>query len=217
MSKSEHPILRLVGQPTFWACFVGFIFVANILRAMATEVPSPPPLLGAVPEFALTDQSNEAYGSEQLHGKIWVANFIFTRCATICPVFSAEMSTLQKRTNKAAAGLQLVSFSVDPEYDTPDRLAEYARRFSANPWYWHFLTGPITEVRSMVVEGMKTAMGEAAEVDMPDALFHGSHFVLVDDRMQIRGFYDVNDPETIERLLTDVQLIIASRPSGLGT
>ena len=217
MSPPEHPIRRLVGQPAFWACFVGLIFAANIIRALASEVPSPPPLLGLVPEFALTDQSNETYGSEQLHGKIWVANFIFTRCATICPVFSAEMSTLQKRTNKAATGLQLVSFSVDPEYDTPARLAEYSKRFSANPWYWHFLTGPITEVRTMVVEGMKTAMGEAAEVDMPDALFHGSHFVLVDDRMQIRGFYDVNDPETIGLLLTDVQLIIASRPGGLGS
>ena len=98
-----------------------------------------------------------------------------------------------------------------------DRLNEYAKRYSANPWYWHFLTGPIDDVRSTVRDGMKTAMGEAAEVDMPDALFHGSHFVLVDDRMQLRGFYDVNDEETIDRLLLDVQLIIAERPDGLGT
>lgn len=217
MSTLAHIPRRLVGKPAFWVAFIGLIFVSTILRAVTTEVPSPPPVLGVVPEFSLTDQSAETYGSAQLNGKIWVANFIFTRCQTICPVFSAEMETLQKRTNKAANGLQLVSFSVDPEYDTPARLNEYAKRYSANPWYWHFLTGPIDDVRSTVRDGMKTAMGEAAEVDMPDALFHGSHFVLVDDRMQLRGFYDVNDEETIDRLLLDVQLIIAERPGGLGT
>jgi len=216
-SAPENLLKRLVGTPAFWIALVGFIFVGNILRAMATEVPNPPPVLAVVPPFEFTDQSNEPYGSEQLAGKIWVANFIFTRCTTICPVFSEEMSTLQKRTNKAATGIQLVSFSVDPAYDTPARLDEYARRYSANPWYWHFLTGPVADVRTTVVEGMKTAMGTAAEADVPEALFHGSHFVLVDDRMQIRGFYDVNDEETIERLLLDVQLIINQRPGGLGT
>ena len=217
MKKSEPLFHRLVGQPAFWISLVGLIFVGNILRAVTSEVPDPPPVLAVVPDFQLTDQSNEAYGSEKLHGKIWVANFIFTRCTTVCPVFSAEMSTLQKRTNKASNGLQLVSFSVDPAYDTPDRLKEYSKRFSANPWYWHFLTGPIQEVRATVVDGMKTAMGEAAEVDMPDALFHGSHFVLVDTQMQIRGFYDVNDEETIDRLLLDVQLIITENAGQLGS
>jgi protein SCO1/2 len=217
MKPSENRLSRLVSQPLFWLALVGFIFGGNILRAVMTKVPAPPPILGVVPDFTLQDQSAEVYGSKDLKDKIWVANFIFTRCTTICPVFSAEMATLQKRTNKAAAGLQLVSFSVDPEYDTPARLAEYGRRFSANPWYWHFLTGPIDHVRDTVRDGMKTAMGEAAEVDMPDALFHGSHFVLVDDRMQIRGFYDVNDETTIDSLLLDVQLIINQRPNGLGT
>ena len=208
MSTPEHPIRRLVGQPVFWAALVGLVFAGNILRAVTTEVPDPPPVLGIVPEFTLTDQSDEAYGSEQLENKIWVANFIFTRCATICPVFSAEMATLQKRTNKAANGLQLVSFSVDPEYDTPARLNEYAKRYSANPWYWHFLTGPTEQVRTVVIDGLKTFMGDAAEVDAPDALMHGSHFVLVDPSMNIRGFYQVDDEKTVDRLLLDIQLVI---------
>jgi protein SCO1/2 len=203
-----HPFAKLVGQPLFWFVIVGMLFGSTIFRGMTNEVPDPPPKYGLVPDFALTDQTGEAYGSDDLRGKIWVSNFIFTRCTTVCPIFSDKMSTLQKRTNKAANGLQLVSFSVDPEYDTPEVLKEYSKRFSANPWYWHFLTGPTEQVRTVVIDGMKTFMGDAAEVDAPDALMHGSHFVLIDPGMNIRGFYQVDDEKTVDRLLLDIQLVI---------
>ncbi|MGB0640456.1 MAG: SCO family protein, partial [Myxococcota bacterium] len=165
-----------MGKPGFWILLVGIIFGGTVLRAVTNTVPDPPPKLGQVPEFSLTDQTGETYGSKDLIGKIWVANFIFTRCTTVCPIFSGKMAELQKRTNKASAGLQLVSFSVDPDYDTPEVLAEYSKGFSANPWYWHFLTGPTKNVREVVVEGMKTLMGDAEEAETPDDLMHGSHF-----------------------------------------
>jgi protein SCO1/2 len=214
---NEHPrassslLAHLVGQAWFWFLIVGCIFGATILRAVTTELPDPPGMYGVVPEFELVDQSGEEFGSSDLRGKIWVSNFIFTRCTTVCPVFSAKMSTLQKRTNKASRGLQLVSFSVDPEYDTPEVLAEYSKQFSANPWYWHFLTGPTEEVRSVVIDGMKTFMGDASEVDAPDALMHGSHFVLIDPEHNIRGFYQVDDEDTVDRLLLDIQMVINER------
>jgi protein SCO1/2 len=215
MTKSKQhsgPWLeRVVGSGWFWAATIALIFGSTILRAVLTEVPQAPAKYGVVPEFSLTDQSGETYGSADLLGKIWVSNFIFTRCTTVCPIFSDKMSTLQKRTNKAANGLQLVSFSVDPDFDTPEVLAEYSKRFSANPWYWHFLTGPTEQVRSVVIDGMKTFMGEAAEVDAPDALMHGSHFVLIDPKLNIRGFYQVEDEETVDRLLLDIQLVINER------
>jgi len=202
---------NLVGRASFWFILVGLLFGSTIFRGMTTVVPDPPAKYGVVPDFSLTDQSGQNYGTEDLSGKIWVSNFIFTRCTTVCPIFSDKMSTLQKRTNKAANGLQLVSFSVDPEYDTPEVLAEYSKRFSANPWYWHFLTGPTEDVRNVVIDGMKTFMGDAAEVDAPDALMHGSHFVLVDPDMNIRGFYQVDDEKTVDRLLLDIQLVINER------
>jgi len=202
---------NLVGRASFWFVLVGLLFGSTILRGVTTVVPDPPAKYGVVPNFSLTDQSGQTYGTEDLNGKIWVSNFIFTRCTTVCPIFSDKMSTLQKRTNKAANGLQLVSFSVDPDYDTPEVLAEYSKRFSANPWYWHFLTGPTEDVRSVVIDGMKTFMGDAAEVDAPDALMHGSHFVLVDPDMNIRGFYQVDDEKTVDRLLLDIQLVINER------
>lgn len=202
---------HLVGQAWFWILLVGAIFGSTLLRAVLTELPEPPAKYGLVPAFELIDQSSEKYGSKDLEGKIWVANFIFTRCTTVCPIFSDKMSTLQKRTNKAAHGLQLVSFSVDPDFDTPDVLAEYSKRFSANPWYWHFLTGETELVRAVVIDGMKTFMGDAAEVDAPDALMHGSHFVLIDPELNIRGFYQVEDEETVDRLLLDIQMVINER------
>ena len=210
-NKEMRGLTHLVGQAWFWVLLVGVIFGSTILRAVLTEVPEPPAKYGLVPEFELTDQSGDNYGSQELLGKIWVANFIFTRCTTVCPIFSGKMSTLQKRTNKAAHGLQLVSFSVDPDFDTPEVLAEYSKQFSANPWYWHFLTGETEQVRSVVIDGMKTFMGNAAEVDAPDALMHGSHFVLIDSDLNIRGFYQVEDEDTVERLLLDIQLVINER------
>ena len=200
-----------VGQAWFWVLLVGLIFGSTLLRAVLTELPEAPAKYGLVPNFELIDQSGEDYGSDKLQGKIWVANFIFTRCTTVCPIFSAKMSTLQKRTNKAAQGLQLVSFSVDPDFDTPEVLAEYSKQFSANPWYWHFLTGETEQVRAVVIDGMKTFMGDAAEVDAPDALMHGSHFVLIDPDLNIRGFYQVEDEETVDRLLLDIQMVINER------
>jgi protein SCO1/2 len=210
----EPLIQRIVGLPAFWLSLVGLIFGVSILRALITELPEAPPVLSTVPEFLFKDQSNDDYGSDELRGKIWVANFIFTRCATVCPLFSAEMANLQKRTNKAAVAIQLVSFTVDPDHDTPDVLSEYARRYSANPWYWHFLTGPVKAIRETVTDSLKTAMGEASDAETIQAtLFHGSHFVLVDPKMRIRGFYQVNDEDTIDRLLIDVQLVINERAS----
>jgi protein SCO1/2 len=206
--ENDPFIVRLFGSGRFWLFTITFVFGVSIFRALTTTLPDPPATYGAVPEFLLTDQSGDAFGSEKLRGKIWVANFIFTRCTTVCPIFSGKMSELQKRTNKASRGLQLVSFSVDPAYDTPEVLKEYSKRFSANPWYWHFLTGPTEQVRSVVVDGMKTFMGDAAEVDAPDALMHGSHFVLIDPSMNIRGYYQVEDDKTVERLLTDIQMVI---------
>ena len=206
-----HGFERLVSSGWFWAFVVITTFGGTILRAVLTDVPDPPPKYGVVPDFSLTDQTGQTYGSTDLHGKIWVSNFIFTRCTTVCPIFSDKMATLQKRTNKAANGLQLVSFSVDPDFDTPEVLAEYSKRFSANPWYWHFLTGPTEQVRTVVTDGLKTFMGDAAEVDAPDALMHGSHFVLIDPDLNIRGFYQVEDEETVKRLLLDIQLVINER------
>ena len=216
MPDSQNPqpqapqgfVVNLVGRPAFWVVFTGLILTLAIVRATWSGVPDPPPILLDVPEFALVDQNDESFGSDDLRGKLWVANFIFTRCTTICPVFTEKMGTIQHRVKQLQPHMKLVSFSVDPEYDTPAILAEYAYQHRASPRLWHFLTGDNAAVQSIVVEGLKTTLQQDEDSTNPDGILHGSHFVLVDHLMRIRGFYDVNDEDSVRRMMSDIQMIL---------
>ena len=99
---------------------------------------APPPVLGTLPAFELTDHRDQPFGSEQLRGHAWVANFVFTRCPTVCPVFTQRMAQLRDSFAEHDASVQLVSFSVDPDYDTPQVLAAYAKAQDAEAPNWTF-------------------------------------------------------------------------------
>jgi protein SCO1/2 len=169
-----------------------------------------PEVLGTLPAFAFTSQQGAPFGSRELAGKVWVANFIFTRCPTVCPVFSRKMAEVQQRSAGLGAGLHLVSFSVDPGYDTPARLAAYAQRYGAEPGRWTFLTGDYQQLKETVVGGFKVAMGrEAPAEDDILGIFHGEHFVLVDAQGRIRGYYLSSEADAVERLLADAAWLLA--------
>ena len=188
---------------TLAVCLV--VLGAAVLRPGAR----PPERLGALPDFTFTRQDGQPFGRAQLLGRPFVANFIFTRCPTICPVFTQKMARLQQKT--AGEPLALVSFSVDPKYDTPERLTAYAARYHADPARWSFLTGDYTRLQETVVGGFKIAMGRNGEDedDIP-SIFHGSHFVLVDGSGEIRGYYNSDDDEAVERLLRDAGWLLRS-------
>ena len=206
---SPSVLSMLVRRPLFWFAIVGILAASSLLRILAYAPAEPPPEFGRVPDFALTAESGAPFGSDDLRGKAWISNFIFTRCKTVCPVFSAKMAVLQGHTRALSDDVQLVSFSVDPDFDTPEVLAKYSQQFGADPTFWRFLTGPTADVRSVVTDGMKMFMGDADQVETPDALMHGSHFVLVDAEMNIRGFYEVEDEATVDKLLRDLELIVS--------
>ena len=182
-----------------------------LLLGIALMWPRTEPLqhLGSLPDFTFTRQDGQPFGREQLAGRPYVANFIFTRCPTICPVFTQKMARLQKSTADLGPELALVSFSVDPKYDTPERLTDYAARYGADPTRWSFLTGDYTRLQDTVVGGFKIAMGRNSddENDIP-GIFHGSHFVLVDGTGEIRGYYNSEDDDTVERLSRDAKLLV---------
>lgn len=161
-------------------------------------------MLGTVAPFTLTDQSGGAWESKRLDGKVWVANFVFTRCPTICPTFTAKMAGIQRATSD---DVHLVSFSVDPEFDTPPVLKEYAAKFNATP-RWSFLTGERAALEAVVVKGMMQTMVKGDGSLM--SIGHGSHFVLIDQKQQIRGFYRFNDDDGVARLLKDAQRLRAT-------
>jgi protein SCO1/2 len=182
-----------------------------LLLGIALMRPRTEPLqrLGSLPDFTFTRQDGQPFGRAQLLGRPFVANFIFTRCPTICPVFTQKMARLQKSTADLGPELALVSFSVDPKYDTPERLTDYAARYGADPTRWSFLTGDYTRLQDTVVGGFKIAMGRESddENDIP-GIFHGSHFVLVDGTGEIRGYYNSEDDDTVERLSRDAKLLV---------
>ena len=161
------------------------------------------PELYPIAEFQLTDATGAPFGLENLQDTMWVANFMFTSCPSICPTLSANMATLHKQFADTS-DIQFVSVTVDPETDTPEVLAEYATRFGADPARWHFLTGPIEDIHTLAAESFKVG-----SVDNP--VFHSDKFILVDDKGYIRGYYTGTDIDDVQRLATDIELLRAER------
>ncbi len=169
---------------------------------------APPQLLGEAPAFRLVDQQGLPFESAQLAGRLWVADFVFTRCRMTCPALSARMAELARelRDDPLAREVHLVSFSVDPEHDRPQLLAEYAARFHADPSRWSFLTGERAAIWELCAQGFKLPVGDApANPDEP--LFHSDRFVLVDRGGRIRGYYDALEPEGFASLLADLRAL----------
>jgi protein SCO1/2 len=201
-----------------WALFA-LALLALPLAAQFLRPADRLPVLGVLPPFSLTDQDARSFSRKDLDGKVWVADFVFIRCNAVCPLLTQKMRSLKTRLSKEGrtAEVGLVSLSVDPEHDTPERLKQYAQRFGADSADWRFLTGPVEGVQKTIVDGFKISMGrvplkEGATEPSDFEIVHGQKFVLVDRKGQIRGYYDVDLPEGIDRLAGDVALLVGSAP-----
>jgi protein SCO1/2 len=167
------------------------------------------PQYGAMPQFELKDQRGASVRDVDLRGRVLIVDFIFTRCPDVCPLLTEQLAGLRKQLPENAS-LAYVSFSVDPEHDTPADLKSFAGVHGADHANWYFLTGPLAAVREVVTKGFKQAMEiEPEQPGKPRNILHGSHFVLVDRTGQLRGFFrsDVQGMEELrvaaERLLGD--------------
>jgi protein SCO1 len=185
----------------------------NLLSLVACFAPTachkPPPELGSVGEFALTDQQGRPVTPATMRGKVWAAAFMFTRCPTVCPRITRCMRDLQQAAAGAHVALELVSFSVDPDNDTPEVLRAYAQKYGADLTSWRFLTGDMEVVRRTSEQGFKLALdGKATPGAEHFGLFHGSHLVLVDGAGKIRGYYRTSEDERMKQLLEDAKLLV---------
>lgn len=174
------------------------------------------PKLGQIPHFSLTERSEKTVGLEQLQGKVWVANFIFTRCTTECPLMNIEMQKIQSAFAEQG-DLGLLSITVDPETDNPARLRDYAEALQADPEHWLFLTGEREALHQLTIQGFKLPVQElskpnehAGHSNEPSQhgsnmsrgpFLHSQKFVLLDAELQIRGYYDSTDPAAMQRLI----------------
>ncbi|MGE5569040.1 MAG: SCO family protein [Rhodospirillales bacterium] len=175
--------------------YSGLVLACALLAGCGSRQPLP--VLGQVPEFTLTAQNGEPFGSSSLDGKIWVSDFIFTTCRGPCPRMSSQMHWVGQQVADLP-DVRLVSFTVDPERDTPVVLAEYAKRFRADPGQWYFLTGPSSVLEHLDREGFKLG-------GMDGSLTHSTRFVLVDRQRRIRGYYHTDDGEGLKRLVSDIR------------
>jgi protein SCO1 len=193
--------LRTLSHPGFWTAVLAAIVALPLVHALRGPPAEPLPVLGTVPAFHFQDQSGAPFGPETLRGRPWVADFIFTRCPTVCPLLTERLAALAPRLGPQ---VHLVSLSVDPDFDTPERLRAFAQAHGATALRWHFLTGDSAAVQRAVTDGFKISLThEGPETDFL-SITHGVHLVLVDADGRIRGYYDSNDPEALERLVRDV-------------
>ena len=174
------------------------------------------PVLVQLPEFALQDQNGVGFGSEQLNDKPWIANFVFTRCPTTCPIQTRNLAKFQKQLRKIDGGdeVELVSITVDPHFDTPAVLADYAKRMEADPEGWHFLTGSRDEIWDLCKKGFKLAVDDAPP-KAPSPIMHSSRMMLVDRDGQIRGFYEGTTREGMDDLRLAVENLLQSEKNPL--
>jgi protein SCO1/2 len=187
---------------------LGAIAAWPLVWSVRTEVPPPPPFLGTVPAFQLVDEGGRAFGSSNLAGRVWIASFIDTRCETSCPPVTRQLGRIQSRVRQLEPALHMVSFTVDPAHDTPERLSAYARAHRASPRMWTFVTGPEAEVRAVAKEALWPAESAAAS---GDAVPHGTELVLVDRAARVRGRYDPNHPDVVDRVVRDAALLVNGR------
>jgi protein SCO1/2 len=175
------------------------------------------PEYGSVPAFQLSDERGAPYDRSALIGKVTVVDFVFTSCSTICPTLSASMETLQREVaSRHRDRVRLLSVSVDPERDTPERLRELGARYHADPALWHFVRGSDAAIKTVVVDGLKQAMERNADPSATDAtsILHSMRFVLVDDQARIRGFYDATDPQAMAQLREHIDTLVEPRWRG---
>lgn len=163
-----------------------------------------------IPSFALTERSGARVTDQDLRGRPWIAGFVFTRCATICPRLASVMAGLQEPLRGTDA--RLVAISVDPEHDTPAVLTEWASRFQADPARWLFLTGERAVIWGLAEQGFKLPVQKDA--GQPGHLIlHSSKLVLVDREGEVRGWFDpLDDPAQRDALLAATRQLLAEAP-----
>jgi len=185
---------EVLRSPFVWAFVVGCAMV-TLMRPMLRYEPAPPPVIGHVPAYSLVAANGKPFGNEDLRGHVYVANFFFTRCQSICPTVMKSMAALQQRYGDAGLdAVRLVSITVDPEFDTPERLREAEVRYGVDPARWTLLTGAPRAVRDLAEKGFEVAMSEPG-VSAGGAIdiAHTGKLLLIDPRGDLRGYYGTDE------------------------
>jgi protein SCO1 len=164
------------------------------------------PLIGQVTPFELVDERGQVFTHEAFRGHVTVVSFVFTRCDTVCPVIAMKLQRIQDKTFDHGGRIKLLSFTVDPKHDTPERLAAFAERYQAKPDRWRFVTGAPDKVHAVVEGPFMSSMMRLPDrpTGAPDVA-HAGYFLLVDANLGIRGPYDSNRIDELDQMLADAR------------
>ena len=194
------------------ALVILLIFFAYLERDLFRQMQAPSRPLEvyqSVPHFNLTDQHGNAVALTDLKGHVWVADFIFTTCPAACNTMTTRMSELQTTLRKTPE-VKLVSFTVDPEYDTPEILRAFSARFLADPKRWYFLTGPSEEIQKIAREGFLLSFVENPKEEIPKLgrYTHSTKFALVDTHGVVRAYHDGMDEQALNEIVRDIGILL---------
>ena len=180
--------------------------LSGIGVSVTLQLIRPPELLefGEVPEFTLIERSGRTFTRSDLEGQIWVADFIFTNCAGMCPMMTDKMKLLGRELPES---VRMVSFTVDPDRDTPEVLARYAERHGAEGDRWVFLTGEKEELYTLSKEGFHLAVDDTMGTEV-EPITHSTRFALIGPSGKIRGYYAGTESDSVARLVADVEALL---------
>jgi len=161
-----------------------------------------------IPSFSLLNQDSIVVNNETLKGKIYVADFFFTSCPTICPVMKKEMIRVYEEF-KGNNQVVILSHTIDPEYDTLALLRDYASRLGSDCKQWMFLRGERKQVYELAEKGYyASAMADSTE---PGGFIHSGGFILVDKHQRVRGIYDGTSTNDVDKLMSDMELLLKEK------
>lgn len=179
----------------------------------ACQHKEPLPSLTTVPAFALTAQDGRQVTRDDYAGRVWIADFVFTDCPGPCPMLTSHMRDVQDLLAERSLDVSLVSFSVDPETDTPEVLTQYGKSFGADFARWTFLTGDKEEIYDLILRGFLLAVSDgavSAEYGAgPGIITHSTRFALVDQRGEVRGYYHGEEPTVAAEIVADAERLLA--------
>ncbi len=182
------------------------LLVLFILLLSACSKDVKDPLNYKLNSFSYMDQNEENYGLTDLKGKVWIADFIFTSCETVCPPMTAHMSKLQQEVKtQGLKNVEFISFSVDPQKDSPQALKAYVNKFNGDLSNWHLLTGYTQkEIKSFAMKNFKVFVQKPKDTDQ---IIHGTSFFLISQEGIVKKNYNGVSDVPYTQIIKDIKIV----------
>jgi protein SCO1/2 len=205
--RGENFLERIVKRPLFWIIFTILGFSIPIVKTINRDLPRSLPYLYKISDYSLINSYGDSYGSKDLRGRVYVINFIFTSCGSICPNLMKKTQVVQKRLRGLGSRVAIITVTVDPENDTVGVLNKYSKKYRANPRVWKFLTGKKSKINNLILNELKLPVSEDTGSNDVMDIVHSERFVLVGQEGHVRGYYSIAK-EDLNRMMIDIGLMV---------